>query len=118
MSMQLGLWPLPALRLHHGRTLQQLPVILLRNQWAVNPFKRTYLFHALHLAFFLFQVLLLLLASLVDPPDKAFDIALVAHAVLVLLARGRIVCDVDVAVLAKVLFLGDPILAHGGDDYR
>lgn len=93
---------------------------MLRNQWARLwiPFKRTYLFHALHLAFFLFQVLLLLLASFVDSPDKAFNAALVAHAVLMLLARGGIVCDVDVAVLAKVLFLGYPVLAHGGDDFR
>jgi hypothetical protein len=75
----------------------------------------TYLFHALHLAFLLFEVFLLLLPSLVNASDKSLDISLMSEAIFMLLARGGVVGNVDIAVFAEILLFGDPIIAHGGD---
>ena len=70
---------------------------------------RTYLLYARDLALLLVEVLLALLAGLVEPADEPLDVALVLEASLVLPARGRVVGDVDVAVLAEVLFVRDPV---------
>ena len=65
------------------------------------------------LALLLIQVLLALLAGLVEPADEPLDVALVLEAGLVLPARGRVVGDVDVAVFAEILFVRDPVFRHG-----
>ena len=73
--------------------------------WLGSVQTNTHLLYPRNLAFLLLEVLLPLLASLVQPADEPFDVALVPEASLVLPPRGRIVCDVDVAVFAQVLFV-------------
>jgi len=55
----------------------------------------------------------LLLSRLVYSSDETLDISLVSKAILVLLSRRDIVCDVYLTVLAKVSLFGDPVFAHG-----
>ncbi len=73
----------------------------------------THLLYARDLALLLVEVLLALLAGLVEPADEPLDVPLVLEAGLVLPARGRVVGDVDVAVFAEVLFVRDPVFRHG-----
>ena len=73
----------------------------------------THLFYTLHFPLLLFQILLMFLSSLVNAANEPLQVTLMSHAILMMLARGSIVCNVDVAVLAEVLFLRDPIFAHG-----
>lgn len=61
-----------------------------------------YLFYPCHIPLLLLLVLLPLLARLVEATDEALDVALVPHAILVLLAGGRIVGDVGLAVFAEI----------------
>lgn len=74
----------------------------------------TYSFYPGHFDFLLCEILLSTFALLVEPTNEAVSAPLVAESILVLLSRRSIVSDVDVAVLAKVLFLGDPEFAHDG----
>lgn len=62
-----------------------------------------HLFHSQHVSLLLFEILLLPLATLVEISDKTGLVPLMTKAILVLLPRRRIVCDVDVAIFTEVL---------------
>ena len=62
--------------------------------------RSAYLLYASDLALLLLQVLLAFLAGLVETTDESLDVALVLEASLMLPARGCIIGDVNVAVLA------------------
>jgi hypothetical protein len=70
---------------------------------------RTDLFYPSHLPLLLIGVLLLLLTHLVEATHETLDVALMSKAILMMLSGRDVVRYVDVAVLAKVAFLGDPI---------
>jgi hypothetical protein len=72
----------------------------------------SHLFYPSHLPLLLISILLSFLACLVKATDKTFDIALMSKAVLVVLPRRDVVCDVYVAVFAEISLLGDPVFAH------
>ena len=72
----------------------------------------THLLYTRNLALLLLKVLFPLLTSLVQPADEPLDVALVPEPGLVLPPRRCIVRDVDVAVLAQVLFVRYPVFGH------
>jgi hypothetical protein len=55
-----------------------------------------------------------LFIGLVQATHEALFVAFVSETVFVLLPRGRVVCNIDFAILAVVLLLGHPELAHIG----
>lgn len=73
----------------------------------------TYLFYPSHLPLLFIGILLLLLTSLVEATHETLDVALMSKTIFMMLSRRDVVCYVDVAVLAKVAFLGNPIFTHG-----
>jgi hypothetical protein len=77
-----------------------------------------YLIDARHLTALLLGIVLLLLGLLVEVAYEALLVALVPEPVLVLRARGSVLGDVRLAVLAVVLLVRNPILAHGRQAVR
>lgn len=75
---------------------------------------RTYLLDPRHIPFLLLQVMFPPLALLVQPAHEPLDVALVTETGLVLPPRRDIICDVNVAVLAEVLLVCDPVFGHDG----
>jgi hypothetical protein len=73
---------------------------------------RTHLFYPSHLPLLLIGILLLLLTRLVEATHETLDVALVSKTVLMMLSGRDVVRYIDVAILAKVAFLGDPIFTH------
>lgn len=71
----------------------------------------THRFNALHRPRFRLLVALGALAALVQVADEALLAALVLHAALVQALTGRVIAHPDIAVLAPVLFLRDPVSA-------
>jgi hypothetical protein len=72
----------------------------------------THLFYPSHLPLLLIGILLLLLTRLVEATHKTLDVALMSKTVLMMLSGRDVVRYIDVAILAKVGFLGDPIFTH------
>jgi hypothetical protein len=72
----------------------------------------THLFYPSHFPLLFIGILLLLLTSLVEATHETLDVALVSKAILMMLSRRDVVRYVDVAILAKVAFLGNPIFTH------
>jgi len=72
-----------------------------------------YLFYPSHLPLLFIGILLLLLTSLVEATHETLDVALMSKTILMMLSRRDVIRYVDVAVLAKVAFLGNPIFTHG-----
>lgn len=72
----------------------------------------THLFYPPHLPFLFIGILLLLLTSLVEATHETLDVALVSKAILMMLSRRDVVRYVDVAILAEVALLGNPIFTH------
>jgi hypothetical protein len=74
-----------------------------------------HLFYSHHLPLLLIGILLTFLACLVEATNKTFDVAFMSKAVLVMLSRRDIVCNINVAIFAEIAFLRDPIFAHWSD---
>jgi len=72
----------------------------------------THLFYPSHLPLLLVGILLLLLTRLVEATHETLDVALMSKTILMMLSGRDVVRYVDVAILAKVAFLGDPIFTH------
>ena len=73
---------------------------------------KTHLLYPHHLPFLLIGVLLSFLTHLVEATYETIDIAFVSEAILMMLARGSIIRNVNFTVFAEITFFGDPIFAH------
>ena len=64
----------------------------------------TRLFYTLHLSFLFLQILRTFLTRFVYSSNKSLDVSFMPKAIFVLLPRRSIVCNINIAVLAKIFF--------------
>ena len=72
----------------------------------------THLFYPSHLPLLFIGILLLLLTGLVEATHETLDVALMSKTILMVLSRRDVIRYVDVAIFAKVAFLGNPVFTH------
>ena len=74
----------------------------------------THLLYPCHFSLFLLEILLSFLSLFVKTAYEAVPVAFVSKAILVLLSRRSIVCNIDFTILAVVFLVRDPVLRHEG----